>query len=144
MDHGPAPPAMLRSETVAYRGLPLACLSCRSEMAEDVHLDVGLLRCPSCFSVWIHPSALRTLWDKMGPRRAFSFFREPARKVDRGCLMCNRVMLPVALPIDVPVEWCEPHGVWLDTDKLGVALAAAYLDPDEWWRTFQKLVRSPT
>jgi Zn-finger nucleic acid-binding protein len=129
---------------MVYRSSAASCRACRVTMTASAHQGVSHERCPRCASVWIHPHALNVLWQKMQPERALHFTPRTAAGRSLECPSCARPMAPAYLPFAVPIDWCQAHGVWFDTDELGPTLAAAYLDEELWWREFGKLVRSFT
>ena len=126
---------------MVYREPMVSCRVCRIAMVPSEHLGVRYARCERCASVWIHPHALDMLWQKMQPERALRFTDRPTGTRQLDCPSCARPMATTYLPFNVPVDWCEGHGVWFDTDDLGPTLAAAYLGEDQWWREFGELSR---
>jgi Zn-finger nucleic acid-binding protein len=127
-----------------YRGQALTCRDCGIETSRTEVEGIGYQHCEKCGGAWLEPSTLATLWQHMGGAGPLAFADRAARGAARPCLVCGAAMAPVHVAGSVPIDRCEPHGVWFDAAELGVALAAAYLAPDDWRRQFGRLVKKFT
>jgi Zn-finger nucleic acid-binding protein len=111
---------------------PMACPACELPLAVRSIAEVAVNECGSCRGLWVPGESFDTL---VARARA----RHQARATDgladgpkspalvtasvsyRRCPVCDAVMhrKNFGRSSGVIVDWCKPHGTWLDADELG-------------------------
>jgi Zn-finger nucleic acid-binding protein len=107
---------------MAYRDEHERCPRCAAEL-----VDAGSVRgCPACRGQWLRADVLveMTTTMQITARPIRMRWRENLGAPTLSCPTCGHAMATWTL-YGVPIDRCEPHGLWFDTGELMMVLLAS-------------------
>jgi Zn-finger nucleic acid-binding protein len=126
---------------VIYRDSFPLCLTCGDTLGAARVGANTFARCPRCLSALVGHDTFAAMWAEMAPgRQPPSYVPRRFGHAPRHCPSCREQMVPVRV-LEVPLDWCEDHGVWFDPEELATTLAAAAMPLEDWLVTFTDTLR---
>jgi Zn-finger nucleic acid-binding protein/ribosomal protein L40E len=120
-----------RPEPAVAAGDPVPCPVCTSPLTPRSLAGLAVQECATCWGLWVPAVNFDALVARAGERRkaapseglATPQIARPTpstRVAYRACPMCRQMMYRknFARISGVIVDWCRPHGTWLDANEL--------------------------
>jgi Zn-finger nucleic acid-binding protein len=114
---------------MAYRDRRPRCPVCATALPSRGRLNFGMA-CARCGGTWVDGATLARMWGEAAPGTTVpALVPRRDRRRRRPCASCGLLMTKLMLHA-IPLDGCEPHGLWFDPGGLDRALASATLDQD--------------
>ncbi len=120
------------------------CPACKRMLAESSSGRHRYQSCQQCHGSLVDHRTLQEMWAELAPAgKQMEVRRRLGLARHRSCPLCDAQMA-FTWVVAVPVDSCELHGIWFDTEELETALAAAALPLEQWIMQFLDKLRDMT